>query len=391
MDNKIQKFRSLQEVKKYLQEISEQVRQDEERIDQSVTQLSKVKINALEIMDISGDENAKKPGAKRAKKTMNVDFPMVKIPNKKALEHDYKLAEELSERYKSLIENENQVRLSFKDSKGAQFQELMASFHKLKTTIEAHLRKLFTALSNIAEGHAPKEFKDFMKGLAEELESHLEYDDAKTAIYASVDKESNLVFAAYLILTNAVSDEGKIAPHLYIIVKWTVSSNVEIFIEHEFIAPSILEGGSVVENLHQAAKAVKYQLDLEGFSSQIGTLPISMQLRTPASGLSKELFSPKDWLKSVTAEENELIFVLKPGIESKAMQQIQSQLFQEVKAMIKNKRQAKIRMRAEGNELHFFIVGVEHSGVAPHDVEFLKDKYGLSEPQLRKIVNVING
>lgn len=388
MDN-AQKFRSLQEVKKYLDEMSEQVKQDEERIDQSVKLLSKIKVKAVEfkILDISGDGKNK-----GKKKTINVDFPMVKVPNKNALEHDYKLAEELSERYKALIQNENQVRLAFKDSKGPQFKALMAEFQKLKTTIEVHLRKLFASLSRIAEGHAPKEFKEFMVGMAEELESHIEYDDAKTIMYASVDKEANLVFAAYIILTNSVSDEGKIAPHLYIVVKWTVGGDVEVFIEHEFQAPSLLEGGSVVENLHQAAKAVKYQLELEGFSSQIGTLPVSMQIRVPRSGLSRELFSPREWINSVEAEEHELIFKLKSGIDSKAMKEISYQLFQEVKTMVKAKRSTKIRMQIQNNEVKFSFVGMEHGkGIAPYDVEFLKDKYGMDNNQLRKIVNIING
>lgn len=384
------KLRSLEQVKKYLEEQNKQLDDEAQLIEKDTHQLiSRFKVKAVDykVLDISDG----KP-TNRRKKTLNVDFPLVKVPNKNELTKHYKIAEQLSERYKTLVNTENEVRLNFQNSEGQSFKELMGSFKKLKSKIEEMLRKIFTALSNVAEGHAPKEYKHYVSEVAKELEEHLEFDDAKTVMYAAMEN-GQLVFASYLILTNAISDEGKIAPHLYIVIKWVVGGDVQVFVEHEFTAPSLLEGGSVVGNLQQAAKAIKYQLSLEGFSSQIGSLPISMQIKTPAGGLNKELFSVKDYLKKIEAKEHELVFTLIPKIDEKTFEHIQSQLFQEVKALIKNKRNAKIRMQHVGNTLVFTIVNLDHKDqIAPYDLEFLVQKYPnlVDENKLRRIVNVIN-
>ena len=52
MDTKMEKFRSLQEVKKYLNEIAKQMRLDDQRVDQSVLNLGKLVKAAEKIIRI---------------------------------------------------------------------------------------------------------------------------------------------------------------------------------------------------------------------------------------------------------------------------------------------------------------------------------------------------
>ncbi len=376
------KFKNVEDVRRYLKDQANLARENEQLVNKSVKLLSKLEAVSFEIMDISG-----KP---TKKKTLNVDFPVVKVPGLSKLEKDYKLAETLSERYKDLVVHENQVKLNFKDIKGDKLNELLGAFTKLKSQIEIQLKTLFTSLSNLAEGHAPKEYKTFVKNLALSVEEHIEFDSAKTMTYISLN-EGQLVFTSYIMLVNAISDEDKVVPHLYLILQWTVDGDVSVFVEHDFVAPSLLTGGSTVDNLQQAMRAVKYQLSLSEFSSQIGSLPVSMQLKTKGP-LGKELFSPRDNISRIDVEEHEITFVLKPGLNKAEKEQIKAQLFQEVKALLKNQKQAKIRMRESGNKIVFEIVNLDHSkGIHPYDLEHLKNKYGLKENDLRKIVNIING
>jgi hypothetical protein len=276
-------------------------------------------------------------------------------------------------------------------------QDTLGSIQKLKQSLETNLHKLFQVLNEVANGHAPKEYLKFVQTLADELinNRHIECDSGKTMTYAAIAKgeknEQQLVFAGYIILVNAVSDEGKVAPTLYVVVKWTVGGDVEIFVEHEFFAPTLLTGGTTVENTREAIKVVADQLSLEGFSSQIGNLPVSMQIRQPASGLSPNLFTAAEFIAKVTADADELIFTMKPE-GMKNAEQIKTQLFLEVKSMLKNKRSTKVRMKQEGNKIAFTFSGLDQSGgIHVHDLDFLGDKYKLKESQLRKIVNIVNG
>jgi hypothetical protein len=387
------KFKSLQEVRKYLNDFSKQLREEEQLIDQNAKQLAKIASKAItaaedpDAMDISGIGTNKN----KRKRTLNVDFPLVKVPNADVLKKNYAAAERLSEQYKYLQTLENEVRMNFKGTKGAALDAAIGSIRKLQQDVTASLKKLFVALSQVAEGHAPKEYKKFVKTLAEEIYSnkHVDCDSVKSMSYAALDKEGELVFAGYIILTNAVSDEGKVAPTLYVVVKWTVGGDVEIFVEHEFVAPSLLQGGETVENIQQAGKAIASQLSLEGFSQQIGNLPAELQLKERE--LKPELFSVGEHLQGVNAKEDELIFTFKSGTKPEQVKEMSMDLFQDVKSMLKKKRSTKVRMQIRGDQVVFTFVGLDvGNGVSPFDLEWLGTKFKLTLPTLRKLANTIN-
>lgn len=394
-----QKFRSLEEIRKVVLEMLDDQRNDTQLVNQTEKLLAKLatsKVTAAQdfkIMDITNTKTVTKK-----KRTINVDFPIVKVPSSRELMKSYDLAEALSEKYKYAMNLENEVRMNFsKFGSNKNVQDTLGSIQKLKQSLETNLHKLFQVLNEVANGHAPKEYLKFVQTLADELinNRHIECDSGKTMTYAAIAKgeknEQQLVFAGYIILVNAVSDEGKVAPTLYVVVKWTVGGDVEIFVEHEFFAPTLLTGGTTVENTREAIKVVADQLSLEGFSSQIGNLPVSMQIRQPASGLSPNLFTAAEFIDKVTADADELIFTMKPA-GLKNAEQIKTQLFLEVKSMLKNKRSTKVRMKQEGNKIAFTFSGLDQSGgIHVHDLDFLGDKYKLKESQLRKIVNIVNG
>lgn len=393
-----QKFRSLEEIRKVVREMLDDQRNDTQLVNQTEKLLAKLaasKVKAAQdfkIMDITNTKTVTKK-----KRTINVDFPIVKVPSSRELMKSYDLAEALSEKYKYAMNLENEVRMNFsKFGSNKNVQDTLGSIQKLKQSLETNLHKLFQVLNEVANGHAPKEYLKFVQTLADELinNRHIECDSGKTMTYAAIAKgeknEQQLVFAGYIILVNAVSDEGKVAPTLYVVVKWTVGGDVEIFVEHEFFAPTLLTGGTTVENTREAIKVVADQLSLEGFSSQIGNLPVSMQIRQPASGLSPNLFTAAEFIAKVTADADELIFTMKPE-GMKNAEQIKTQLFLEVKSMLKNKRSTKVRMKQEGNKIAFTFSGLDQSGgIHVHDLDFLGDKYKLKESQLRKIVNIVN-
>lgn len=385
------KFRSLEEVKRFLQEQSQDLDLERQLVDHGLTQMAKMvkAAGATQVMDFSGGGS----GGRRVKRTMNVDFPVVKVPNIAQLKQHYALAEKLSERYKYVMNTENEFKMNFGGEKGGQFEAVMGSFAKLKQQLEATLKDLFQALGQVAEGHAPLEYKKFVQALADEIEAnkHIEADGLQTMTYAALSKEGQLIFAGYIILINAINDQQKAVPHLYITIKWTVGGNVELYIENEFVAPTLLHDGVTIDSLKSAAQAIARQMALEGFSSQIGNLPISMQIREPNGGLNREAFSAKDWIKDIKAETDELKFELTTA-DPKKVEEIKHQIYLELKSLLKKKRSTTIRVRSMSNILVFTFSNLDHSdGIHPADLSFLEDKYGLKDAELRRICNVING
>lgn len=392
------KLRSVEDVLRIVKDISEQHRLDTQLVDKTTKVLSKVatKVTASESFKILDFSGSKGPARKR---TINIDFPIVSAPMPKELMHSYALAESLSEKYKYLVNLENEMNINFADmSNNSKIKVAKGEISKLKDAIEKDLRRLFATLNAVADGHAPKAYLNFVKVLAQELvnNKHLDCEGGRTVTYAAIGKpetgiKSNLVFAGYIILTNVIADDGRVAPNLYIVVRWTVGGNVEIFVEHDFIAPSLLQGGTTVENLRDALKAVTDQLTLEGFSSQLGNLPLDVQLRLPESGLRPGMFSMRDLLEFVSADTHELTFKVKRQ-HVKDIPTIKLNLFGEVKAMLKNKRNTTIRMSVSGQNIVFTFAGLDNTkGIHPNDLDFLSTKYKLANSQLRKIANIING
>jgi len=385
------KFRSIKEVERYLDEVRQQLREDMEMAEKSAKQLQSMSRKAVKatefILDISGDG---KPGKKAKKKTINVDFPVVKVPNKDQLTKNYRIAESLTEQFKELEAQENEVRMLFRGNSKA--DKLLGEFSKLKGDLQKQLKTLFSELNNVAEGHAPKEYKDFVKELADELNDnqYIDCDSINNFTYVAVDKEGELVFAGYIVLNNAVSDEGSEIPHLYIAVKWTVGGDVEVFVDHDFIQPGLLRGGHTVENVNDAAKAITQQLSLEGFSSQIGNLPVNMQIRAPGGELTKDAFTAAPFITKLESAGDRLRFTVSPEGKSE-IAKIKTQLFMEVKQMLRKKRGTTVKMATEGNEIVFTFSNLDSSnGIHPVDLEWLEEKYKLSQSQLRRIANEIN-
>lgn len=382
-----QKFRSLEEVRRYLQEQTQELQLDQQIVDKATKQLAR-HITAAEprIMDIGGEPK------RNRRMTLDVNFPMVKVPQAQQLATHYALAEKLSEQYKALVNTENEIKLNFGRETGSQYKEVIGQFTKLRQQVAENLRKLLHALAQVAAGHAPKEYLQFVQGLADELATHskLECDSIKTMTYPALDKAGKLIFGGYIILQNAVNDQGKTLPVLYIVIKWTVGEAVEVFIENEFIVPTLLESGTLVKNMREAAKVVDQQLSLEGFATQIGTLPVSMQISDPVGGMKPEAFSAKDYIRDIRGAKDSLIFTLNTE-EPEKVEEIQTQIYMELKSLLKKKRSTRISVRPHGNTLTFSFSNLEHAGgIHPHDLEWLEDKYKLSDTALRRICNEIN-
>jgi hypothetical protein len=139
-------------------------------------------------------------------------------------------------------------------------------------------------------------------------------------------------------------------------------------------------------------KAISELLDLEDFATSLGTVPLSTQLNKDPSQISQNMFSYKEFIKKVDIDVDSITFQLRPGTTKEVVDEIKYPLYTEVKTLFRNSRQVKLRMAINGTKsITFTIVNVAQRGeVSRHDAEFLSDKFGLNDSQLRKVVNILN-
>ncbi len=372
-------FRSIEEFKRYLSELEKDIRKDVKTAEDTVRKLKAADVE-FEVMDISND--GPPPKMKRVTKT---DFPVVTVPNKDKLKKNYALIERMERQYQTLMVAEADLRASFPNAKNANASGALKSLQGLKYDLEQAMRKLFLSLNSVADKHAPKEFKKFVSSIASSIEDHLEFDALNTAIYAALTKEDELIFTAYLMLQNVVSDEGATAPNVYIAISWVVNGQIKVYVDHDFLMPTNLKYGTAVKDSKDALRSIQTQLALEGFSSTIGSLPATLRLKRTVDEVQQGL-SVRKFVKSIVARDNELVFKVTDV-------KIANDLYKELKES--TKRGTLIRMRVKGSKegeiIFTFADRGNPSGIAPNDLEYLQDTYGLSEAQLRRIVKEITG
>ncbi len=157
----------------------------------------------------------------------------------------------------------------------------------------------------------------------------------------------------------------------------------------------LLGSGELVGSVGEAAKAISDMLEIENFSSALGVVPLALQLKVDPARLSSEMFSYRDLIDKVTVDEQTIAFKLRPEADSPEMvKAVSYQIYKELKELLKTK-QVRLTMKyskKDGSDLVIFnIVQTAKGGeLNTFDLEFLRDKFGLSSQALKKIAAIIN-
>lgn len=399
------KFRYLDDAVRYLEQLSDETRETDQVIKQMKKSLAyllspkeNVKaalVTAADMEFVITDDSDDKSRRSRMRKKINPALiKEIAVPNLNKLEKQYKLSEDLYEKHRTLEAMQTQLAMQFPDRRGEAFDSAMGSLKALTEKVAAQLKEVLGFLSDVAEQHVPNEFKKYMNAVSAEVSEHVLFEDSNLFLYVHVDSEGELVFTYYLMLINATNDEGRTTPHMYISIQWKVTANeVEVQINHEYEAPNKLlkTGGTAVDSAGEAVKAISHLLDLEDFSTSLGTLPLSQQFRKAPDQMDPNMFSFRQFIGKLEVDNDELVFKLRKGVSKDQAKEIAYQLFQEVKQLIKNSRTAKLKVTYTNKEIRFRIVSVAQGlDVSTYDAEFLRERFGLNEQQLRRVVNIIN-
>ena len=400
------KFRYIDDVKRFLDTMRDEI--DE------LGQLVKIQQQALAYLQrpraflkaavettaagFSFNINAPGGGSKgHLKRKIDPDLPKFVIPNITKLRDQYALTEELYERHRVLQAVETQVAMQFPDRTGKEYNEMIGSIRAMKELVAKQLKEVLGFLNAVAAEHVPKTFMKYREAIMQEISEHVLFENSEQFMYVNTSPEKDLVFTNYIMLQNATNDEGKTTPHLYISIQWTVTKSVKVQVNHEFSLPAQLmkEGGTEVASAGEAVKAISRLLDLEDFSTSLGAIPLATQLRMDPSKITPTMFTYKDFISRIEVNANELTFILRKGTSQEQLDELKYPLYEEVKALfqkdLNKSRTAKLKAKISKQKIVFELINVAERGeVSNHDAEFLADRFGLNDSQLRKVVNILN-
>lgn len=395
------KFRYVDDVTRFLDEMRIEINESGQVIKQQQMSLAHLKIKALAsgvTFEIAPrDAKQERTTLRKMKSVIDPSLTKVVVPSLSKLKTQYALAEDLYEKHRTLEALETQLAMQFPDRRGESYQKAEGGLHELKGKVAEQLKTVLTFLNEVASKHVPKTFTAYMNAVADLISEEVIFRDSDLFLYVSVTDEGALVFSYYLMLIDAINDDGQTSPHLYISVQWIVGDSVYVQLNHEYEVPNALlrAGGTPVSDAGHAVKAISELLTIEQFSTGLGNVPLALQMKIDPSKINTNMFSFKDFIKSISVNEDSIAFTLRKGIaDEKELDEVGYQLYKEIKLLVKGK-DAKVRMAIDKSgsvrKIVFTISKVATGGeFNAYDAEFLRDKFSLSDAQLRKVVNILN-
>lgn len=397
-------FRYMTDAEKFLKEIGKEVDESVKLLkkhQQAVSaSLAALRLTAATmVFDLTPSSRKEQQSlVRKHKHNIDPDLDKVVVPNMKKLESQYNMAEDFYEKLKAVEQAETQVQMAFPNRRGPEYNALMTQFAAMKTKIQDALKDCLQFLADVAAKHVPASFQKYIDMVAELINEHVVFRDAQTFMYVSVDPEGSLVFTAYIMLQDVANDEGEVAPHLYVSIQWVLGkeSTVTVDLNHEYEVPNKLLGqGEEVGSVGEAVKAISTLLELENFSSSLGVVPLALQLNVDPTTINVNMFEYKDVISKIEVGEHSITFTFRKELKNpQAIAEVNADIYKRLKRLM-TKNGAKLTMQpdlsAKPAKVKFTIVKIAEGGeFNAYDMEWLRDKFGLNNTQLRKIHNIIN-
>lgn len=391
-------FPTWEALRKYLDQLNKEIDEDGKFIKKQNELLSSRYLStASDVFRFGISSPGTTPGAKApdlSKAPIDIS-----TKNLKELKSQYALVEDLNRKYRVLEDTLVQIRMTFKDKRDA--KDVENSVRVMQQKVQTQLKTIFTFLNKLATKHVPKAFTKYVTSVSGAIKDNIYHSKSANHLYISVDDEGRIVFTDYLLMQDALNNEGSVTPVLYIVIQ-SVSpledgdsvAGTYVYLLHEFEAPQhLLDSGDGVRvrDTSSAVKAVNRLLELEDFSTALGVLPFGPNMDQK---VSLDLFSFRDVMEDVKVSDEGMIFTFKNGTDKSTVSKAAAQLLPEVKSMFKKFR-AQLRLvpgtDAKGRPtLEFKLLNISGPrDLSVYDVEWLKDKFGLSNTDIRKIITIL--
>lgn len=322
-------------------------------------------------------------------KSNNINFVSIE-----KLRKNYTVVKDLWDTRESLEAMEVKIRQSFASKDGVNVNPAIAEIAKLKKRVELGLSEAFTFLKGLADKNLPEKFATFNRAVFSILERSIAYETATSYSYV-FEVDGDICFSTYIQLARVTDDDGTYYPELYVVTTYRTGVNASNFIAilPKFVPPSSRLLMKKVSTIKETVRALNMLLALDNFSSSIGSLPVSLLLKSPT--VDKSLFLYQEHILSIRVDEEQIVFTLKPTVTEKSLaDKIISQIFIDFQGIVR-KTNAKVRMAVKKAKKCFvltfsFVTQNESPMITEDDLSFLKVRFNIEDHTLKEVVKTIN-
>lgn len=318
----------------------------------------------------------------------------IKVSSMEKLRKNYAVVQDLWGTRTSLDAMESKIRTSFA-GKSIDSSKAIAELAKLKKRVDVGLQEAFTFLRDLASKHVPQSFEQFTTAVCKILEKSIAYQKATLYTYL-YEVDGDPVFSTYIQLQSVTDEDETYFPNLFVVTSLrtgTTAPGLYLSTMQEFVPPNDQLLIKKVKTVKEAIGAMNLLLSLDNFSSSLGSLPITLLLKERS--IQRELFLYQQYIKSIEVKEEQIVFILKPEVtEKNQADAIIGQIFKDFQSLVR-KTNCKLRMAIKKGPksfyLTFFFVPATGSSEADaSDVEFLKERFNLSDSTMTNIIRTIN-
>lgn len=309
------------------------------------------------------------------------------------LKKNYGVVKELWETRRVLDKMIQDLQVEFA-KKGVSPDKAVAEVKALMRTVDNGLDQAFQFINGLANSSMPTSLTQYARAVNKAISKSITYSDSATYVYV-FENEGALVYSYYLHLKDVYDDDGDHYADYYIMVSEQVGgpdAGTYVAVSEDFAPPSERTLVRKVPNIKAALRSLSMLLSLDQFSSSLDSIPIDQLLKDK---VNKDAFLYQNHIKSISIDEDQLVFDLKPDAASpRVFDMVSFQLMKELQDITKN-RGVRLRMRPSNvgktPKVTFFFVNTRSNPIlVPQDLDFLKMRFGLDENTLNRVVKTIN-
>ena len=324
----------------------------------------------------------------------------------KNLEKNFLVIQYLYEAKASLETLEAKLRASNK-ALGVDLSEGLTGVAAVRKKVFKGLDDAFTFLRDEAARTMPDQFAAFIDKMRLLVSRSITYEDSVTYSYMFVNGE-NLCYSSYIQLKDITDDKGSRLPELYIVVSMEVSAKdsnktkhyLDVMYEFEPPSASLLTSSIDPGKMASVAQDLADLLNVTHFANSIQRIPINLLIAPEM--VTRDLFSYSKYVQTVdvSSETQQINFWLKPDVTDKVLiDDILKQLYLDLKGLATATRgklrpsvtEKKNKSGAKCQVVSFFCIrGSDAPAAGPEDIEFLKERFSLSDKAMTEILRTIN-
>jgi hypothetical protein len=387
-------YRSLTDVERHLQQIKDQLNDADALLRTYRLQFARAETSAIKFTVGQDIDGPKKGG-----KIITNQIDKVVIPKMDALRSNFEVVNQLAEKVQELETMYASVEINFRGVRGQ--PDVLKSIKTMKAGAEKKLQDALDFLNDIGTKYAPTAFKEMTKKVAARLNEDLDFEKAKSAVYATEMATGELSFTLYIELKNLSDENGETWPKFYIVLtcvlvpiatdKTKLSVETYVTVMHDFQPPGRFDAGKRVTTDKEALAEIGHLLSLENIATAIGTLPHNLV------GIDKKfLKTGAERVRDVEVDESSFTFWFLKAVKEAEARSLMNTLYPQVKAMLSHIKRAQVKMRLleasdGGWGAKYSLVNLARDDqISVQDLDWLKKQFKMSDEKLREVVKIVN-